>query len=167
MPAKLFPRVIAEACASGVLAMYCDLAGHSKVYVITGLRGKVRSRSQLVDTTLLVAGSMIRSGIFIISSIIGRQVGAPGWLLVVWITGLPTLMAASPTVTGGDDARLADSMFTCAKPFALWGFPAAGLFSSRPARSRRWRLVCSLHGCAYPVGFELLDRAVRFGGYAF
>jgi APA family basic amino acid/polyamine antiporter len=38
---------------------------------------------------------MIGSGIFIVSSIIARQVGAPGWLLVVWIvTGLLTLMAA-------------------------------------------------------------------------
>lgn len=38
---------------------------------------------------------MIGSGIFIVSSIIGRQVGSPGWLLVVWIvTGLLTLMAA-------------------------------------------------------------------------
>src|SRR5437899_4363333 len=49
----------------------------------------------LLDSTMLVAGSMIGSGIFIVSSIIGRQVGAPGWLLVVWIvTGLLTLMAA-------------------------------------------------------------------------
>jgi APA family basic amino acid/polyamine antiporter len=44
---------------------------------------------------MLVAGSMIGSGIFIVSSIIARQVGAPGWLLVVWlVTGLLTLMAA-------------------------------------------------------------------------
>src|SRR5436305_3520173 len=49
----------------------------------------------LLDSTMLVAGSMIGSGIFIVSSIIGRQVGAPGWLLVVWIvTGLLTLTAA-------------------------------------------------------------------------
>ncbi len=49
----------------------------------------------LLDSTMLVAGSMIGSGIFIVSSIIARQVGAPGWLLVVWIvTGLLTLMAA-------------------------------------------------------------------------
>ena len=49
----------------------------------------------LLDSTMLVAGSMIGSGIFIVSSIISRQVGAPGWLLVVWIvTGLLTLMAA-------------------------------------------------------------------------
>jgi APA family basic amino acid/polyamine antiporter len=49
----------------------------------------------LLDSTMLVAGSMIGSGIFIVSSIIARQVGAPGWLLVVWIvTGLLTLTAA-------------------------------------------------------------------------
>jgi APA family basic amino acid/polyamine antiporter len=49
----------------------------------------------LFDSTMLVAGSMIGSGIFIVSSIIARQVGAPGWLLVVWlVTGVLTLMAA-------------------------------------------------------------------------
>ena len=49
----------------------------------------------LLDSTMIVAGSMIGSGIFIVSSIIARQVGSPGWLLVVWIvTGLLTLMAA-------------------------------------------------------------------------
>ena len=49
----------------------------------------------LLDSTMLVAGSMIGSGVFIVSSIIGRQVGSPGWLLVVWVvTGLLTLMAA-------------------------------------------------------------------------
>src|SRR5438270_12728489 len=49
----------------------------------------------LLDSTMLVAGSMIGSGIFIVSSIIARQVGSPGWLLVVWIvTGLLTITAA-------------------------------------------------------------------------
>ncbi len=49
----------------------------------------------LLDSTMLVAGSMIGSGIFIVSSDISRQVGSPGWLLVVWIiTGLLTLTAA-------------------------------------------------------------------------
>src|SRR5207248_9163543 len=49
----------------------------------------------LLDSTMLVAGSMIGSGIFIVSSIIGRQVGSAGRLLVVWIvTGLLTLTAA-------------------------------------------------------------------------
>src|SRR5438477_1981009 len=49
----------------------------------------------LLDSTMLVAGSMIGSGVFIVSSIIARPVGSPGWLLVVWIiTGLLTLTAA-------------------------------------------------------------------------
>src|SRR6186713_490364 len=49
----------------------------------------------LLDSTMLVAGSMIGSGIFIVSSIIARQVGSPGWLLVVWVvTGLLTVAAA-------------------------------------------------------------------------
>jgi APA family basic amino acid/polyamine antiporter len=49
----------------------------------------------LLDSTMLVAGSMIGSGIFIVSAIIAKQVGSPGWLLVVWlVTGALTLMAA-------------------------------------------------------------------------
>src|SRR5467141_4424480 len=49
----------------------------------------------LLDSTMLVAGSMIGSGIFIVSADISRQVGSSGWLLVVWIiTGLLTLTAA-------------------------------------------------------------------------
>jgi len=57
--------------------------------------GKFVRELGLLDSTMLVAGSMIGSGIFIVSSIIARQVGAPGWLLVVWlVTGLLTLMAA-------------------------------------------------------------------------
>src|SRR3954453_16868681 len=49
----------------------------------------------LLDSTMLVAGSMIGSGIFIVSADIARQVGSPGWLLVVWvITGLLTVTAA-------------------------------------------------------------------------
>lgn len=44
---------------------------------------------------MIVAGSMIGSGIFIVSADIARQVGSPGWLLVVWLfTGVLTLMAA-------------------------------------------------------------------------
>jgi basic amino acid/polyamine antiporter, APA family len=49
----------------------------------------------LFDSTAIVAGSMIGSGIFIVSSDIARTVGAPGWLMVVWIiTGILTLLAA-------------------------------------------------------------------------
>lgn len=44
---------------------------------------------------MLVAGSMIGSGIFIVSADITRNVGSAGWLLFVWlITGFMTLTAA-------------------------------------------------------------------------
>jgi basic amino acid/polyamine antiporter, APA family len=49
----------------------------------------------LLDSTMLVAGSMIGSGIFIVSADIARLVGSGGWLLVVWaVTGALTLTAA-------------------------------------------------------------------------
>jgi len=49
----------------------------------------------LLDSTMIVAGSMIGSGIFIVSADISRQVGSPGWLLVVWLfTGLLTMIGA-------------------------------------------------------------------------
>lgn len=49
----------------------------------------------LLDATSLVAGSMIGSGIFIVSSQMARDVGSSGWLIVLWlITGLITILAA-------------------------------------------------------------------------
>ena len=49
----------------------------------------------LLDSAMIVAGSMIGSGIFIVSADIARQVGSAGWLLVAWVvTGLLTLAAA-------------------------------------------------------------------------
>ena len=49
----------------------------------------------LVDATMIVAGSMIGSGIFIVSSDITRHVGSAGWLIGVWlITGFMTIVAA-------------------------------------------------------------------------
>lgn len=49
----------------------------------------------LYDATMIVAGSMIGSGIFIVSADITRNVGSAGWLIVVWLlTGFMTLSAA-------------------------------------------------------------------------
>ncbi len=49
----------------------------------------------LFDATMIVAGSMIGSGIFIVSADITRNVGSAGWLIGVWlITGFMTLTAA-------------------------------------------------------------------------
>ncbi|MBI2361778.1 MAG: amino acid permease [Elusimicrobia bacterium] len=49
----------------------------------------------LFDATMIVAGSMIGSGIFIVSADILRTVGGAGWLLAVWLlTGAITVTAA-------------------------------------------------------------------------
>jgi basic amino acid/polyamine antiporter, APA family len=49
----------------------------------------------LFDGTMLIVGSMIGSGIFIVSADIARQLGSPGWLLLTWVvTGLLTVAAA-------------------------------------------------------------------------
>src|SRR5438045_6369002 len=68
-------------------AEVADLEQQSKEGFIRGLG--------LLDSTMIVAGSMIGSGIFIVSADIARQVGSPGWLLVVWlITGFFTVVGA-------------------------------------------------------------------------
>jgi len=54
-----------------------------------------KRRLGLIDATSIVSGSMIGSGIFIVSAYMMRDVGSVGWILVLWaVTGLITLMAA-------------------------------------------------------------------------
>lgn len=49
----------------------------------------------LFDGTMIVVGSMIGSGIFIVAADISRQTGSPGGLILTWIlTGLLTISAA-------------------------------------------------------------------------
>jgi APA family basic amino acid/polyamine antiporter len=49
----------------------------------------------LLDATMIVMGSMIGSGIFIVSAESSRLVGSPGWLLVAsTIAGLMTMTGA-------------------------------------------------------------------------
>jgi len=129
----------------------------------------------LLDSTMLVAGSMIGSGIFIVSSIIARQVGSPGWLLIVWlVTGLLTLMAALSygelaammPKAGGQYVYLREAFSP------LWGF----LYG--------WTLFLVIQTgtiAAVAVGFarymgvlvpwvsesNYLIAPIRFGGYAF
>jgi basic amino acid/polyamine antiporter, APA family len=54
-----------------------------------------RKSLNLVDSTAIVVGSMIGSGIFIVSAEMSRTLGSPGWLLIAWlITGFMTIIAA-------------------------------------------------------------------------
>lgn len=57
--------------------------------------GTFKRELGLLDATMLLAGSMIGSGIFIVSADIVRQVGSAGWLIMIWVlTGLFTVIAA-------------------------------------------------------------------------
>lgn len=62
-----------------------------------------------LDATMIVVGSMIGSGIFIVSAESARLVGAPGWLLAAWA------LAGLLTITGA---------LSCAELSAMW--PRAG-----------------------------------------
>ncbi len=83
------------------------------------------ARLGLLDATALVAGSMIGSGIFIVSADIARRLPAPGWLLAVWA------LAGALTVTGAVSyGRLAAAMPRAGGEYVyltelygpLWGF---------------------------------------------
>ncbi len=66
--------------------------------------GHFRRALGLFDATALVAGSMIGSGIFIVSASMMRDLGSAGWLLAVWvISGAMTIVAAA--LYGGLVAR--------------------------------------------------------------
>lgn len=55
----------------------------------------LQHRLGVFDATMLVAGSMIGSGIFIVSADIARDVGSAYWLLAVWgLAGLMTVLGA-------------------------------------------------------------------------
>jgi APA family basic amino acid/polyamine antiporter len=79
----------------------------------------------LLDASMIVAGSMIGSGIFIVSAGIARQVNSPALLLIVWlVSGLMTTMAAlcygelaaAMPLAGGEYVFLRESLGP------MWGF---------------------------------------------
>lgn len=59
-----------------------------------GLDTEFKRGLGLFDSTMVVAGSMIGSGIFIVSADMARMIGSPGWLLAAW------LLAGFLTITG-------------------------------------------------------------------
>ncbi|OFV92113.1 MAG: amino acid transporter [Acidobacteria bacterium RIFCSPLOWO2_12_FULL_65_11] len=61
----------------------------------TALDTEFRRGLGLYDSTMVVVGSMIGSGIFIVSADMSRTLGSPGWLLAAWaLTGLLTVVGA-------------------------------------------------------------------------
>jgi APA family basic amino acid/polyamine antiporter len=54
-----------------------------------------RPSLSLLDATMIVAGSMIGSGVFLVSAEIARNVGSAGWLTLMWVLGgIVTIIAA-------------------------------------------------------------------------
>src|SRR5881392_3592843 len=79
----------------------------------------------LYDSTMVVVGSMIGSGIFIVSADMARVIASPGWLLVAWVlTGVLTVvgglsygeLAAMMPRAGGQYVYLREAFSP------LWGF---------------------------------------------
>src|SRR5262245_37233433 len=79
----------------------------------------------LYDSTMVVVGSMIGSGIFIVSADMSRTLGSPGWLLGAWVlTGVLTVvgalsygeLAAMMPRAGGQYVSLREAFSP------LWGF---------------------------------------------
>src|SRR5438552_2670533 len=93
---------------------------------ISDVRHEALKRSLgLFDSTMIVAGSMIGTGIFIVAAEMSREVGSAGWLLVSWmITGLLTIatalsygeLAAMMPRAGGQYVYLREAWSP------LWGF---------------------------------------------
>ncbi|MGH9368602.1 MAG: amino acid permease, partial [Thermoanaerobaculia bacterium] len=68
--------------------------GKSRSAVLS-LPGRLSRQIGVLDATTLVVGSMIGSGIFIVSAESARLLGSAGWLLAAWtVAGLSTMIAA-------------------------------------------------------------------------
>jgi APA family basic amino acid/polyamine antiporter len=79
----------------------------------------------LFDSTMVVAGSMVGVGIFIVTAAMARELGSPGWLLVSWvITSVLTIGAAlSYGELAGMMPRAGGQYVYLREAFSpLWGF---------------------------------------------
>src|SRR5215208_2403789 len=157
---------------SGILIQECWMAN---LTVDAGLDTEFHRGLGLYDSTMVVVGSMIGSGIFIVSADMARTIGSPGWLLVAWlIAGMLTVvgalsygeLAAMMPRAGGQYVYLREAFSP------LWGF----LYG--------WTLFLVIQTgtiAAVAVGFARYTGVlipwvsesnyfidpIRFGGYAF
>ncbi len=111
---RSFQHSVHGASASSVLRLWLWATDDTKyrTRMATTFNGKAAAKPDsdlvtglgLYDATTIVMGSMIGSGIFIVSAEIGREVGSPGLLLVAWLlSGLMTVIGA---VTYGELAAM-------------------------------------------------------------
>src|SRR3954453_8400540 len=129
----------------------------------------------LYDSTMVVIGSMVGSGIFIVSADMARTIGSPGWLLVAWLlTGALTIvgalsygeLAAMMPKAGGQYVYLREAFSP------LWGFLygwtlflgiQTGTIAAVAVGFGRYTgvLIPGVSECNYVV------EPIRFGSYAF
>jgi APA family basic amino acid/polyamine antiporter len=71
--------------------LYLEYSKSKKNMTESGFKREIK----LFDAIMIVAGTMIGSGIFIVSSDIARNVGSSGYLLLIWVvTGFITIAGA-------------------------------------------------------------------------
>src|SRR5665213_2143728 len=94
----------------------------------TGQKHEFVKALTLTDATMLVAGSMIGSGVFIVAADMGRTLGSPGWLLIAWVlTGVITVLGA---LAYGELAAIVPVWITT-KSVQPYRKPISGLIDSR------------------------------------
>src|SRR5580658_2920472 len=62
-----------------------SLSNDSSAVQAAGEKRHLNRGLGLFDSTMIVAGSMIGSGIFIVAAEMAREIGSAGWLLVAWV----------------------------------------------------------------------------------
>lgn len=91
----------------------------------TGLDTEFTRGLGLFDSTMVVIGSMVGSGIFLVSADMGRTIGSPGWLLVAWLVagGLTIVGALSYGELAAMMPRAGGQYVYLREAFSpLWGF---------------------------------------------
>ncbi len=108
-----------------ILVFYMRETEASQSIAASGLDTEFKRGLGLYDSTMMVAGSMIGSGIFIVSADMSRMIGSPGWLLAAWLlTGFLTItgalsygeLASMMPRAGGQYVYLREAFSS------LWGF---------------------------------------------
>jgi APA family basic amino acid/polyamine antiporter len=119
------PSPITPASPAGIQAAPDKPSANLRGEATAGLDTEFHRGLGLFDATMVVVGSMIGSGIFIVSAGMARQLGSPGWLLVAWlITGVLTITAAlSYGELAGMMPRAGGQYVYLREAFGpLWGF---------------------------------------------
>src|SRR5260221_400320 len=78
----------------------------------------------LFDATMIVIGTMIGSGIFIVSADMARLINSPGWLLLTWTNS-----------RGLEYGKIVQNIFTTAKVAAIAALMVAGVLLGRSAEA--------------------------------